>query len=113
MDTEVSKVVESAATPRPPAAGKGRRKGVPNKFTKALKDMILGALDDAGGQAYLVMQAKKNPSVFMTLLGKVLPLQVTGENGNPIQSKTKTTVALDFDAVTAQFEKIIAERDKR
>jgi hypothetical protein len=38
--------------------------------------MILGALDDAGGQDYLVEQARENPVAFMTLIGKVLPLHV-------------------------------------
>ena len=66
---------------RPPAAGKGRPKGARNKMTRALKDMILQALDDAGGQQYLVEQAHKNPAAFMTLLGKVLPLQVSGAPG--------------------------------
>ena len=42
---------------RPPAAGKGRQTGSQNKITKALKEMVLGALDDAGGQAYLVRMA--------------------------------------------------------
>lgn len=63
----------------------GRKPGTPNKVTKELKDMILGALSDVGGQAYLVKQAQKNPATFMTLLGKVLPMQVTGEGGGPIQ----------------------------
>jgi hypothetical protein len=35
--------------------------------------MILGALDDAGGQAYLAEQAHQNPAAFLTLLGRVLP----------------------------------------
>lgn len=70
---EASKVVKKAA---PPNAGKGRPKGVPNKVTKAVKEMILGALDDAGGQEYLVRQATENPVAFMTLVGKVLPLDV-------------------------------------
>jgi len=45
-------------------------------MTAALKDVILGALSDAGGQAWLVEQAKKNPTAFMALVGRVLPLQV-------------------------------------
>jgi len=57
-------------------AGKGRRKGVPNKTTATLKEMILQAVDKAGGVDYLVAQSKENPSAFMTLAGKVLPLQV-------------------------------------
>jgi hypothetical protein len=58
---------------RPPNAGKGRPKGAANKMNQSLRDMILGALDDAGGQAYLAEQAHKNPAAFLTLLGRVLP----------------------------------------
>jgi len=51
----------------------GRRKGSPNKTTAELKEMILGALSEVGGQAYLVQQALDNPNAFMTLVGKVVP----------------------------------------
>lgn len=64
--------------------GGGSRAGVPNKITADLKALILGALSDAGGQAYLAAQAKKNPAAFMTLLGKVLPLKVGGADGGDI-----------------------------
>jgi hypothetical protein len=73
----------------PPNAGKGRVKGVPNTTTKLLKEAILQAADKAGGKdglvGYLTTQAKKNPKAFLPLLGKVLPLQVTGEGGGPVQ----------------------------
>jgi hypothetical protein len=69
---------------RPPAAGKGRRKGSRNKMTRALKNMILQALDDAGGQQYLAEQATKNPAAFMTLLGRVLPLTLAGDTSEPL-----------------------------
>ena len=62
--------------------GKGRPKGTPNKATKALKDMILGALSDAhpeGGQAYLCQQAQENPVAFLTLVGKVLPHELKAD----------------------------------
>lgn len=68
-------------------AGKGRPKGVQNKMTKALKEMILEALDAAhedGGVAYLKDQAEKNPTAFLTLVGKVLPLQVASDPDNPL-----------------------------
>jgi len=63
----------------------GSRKGCPNKNTKALKDMILGALSEAGGQKWLEEQMRVNPVAFMTLLGKVLPstLNVGDANGDP------------------------------
>jgi len=64
--------------------GGGNRKGVPNAVPRALKEMILTALDRAGGVEYLQKQATENPGPFLTLIGKVLPLQVTGEGGGPI-----------------------------
>lgn len=81
-----SKIVGSAVR-RPPNAGKGRKKGVPNKTTAAVKDMILQALANKGGVKYLETQADKNPTAFLTLVGKVLPLDVnanlTGQIGMP------------------------------
>lgn len=64
-------------------AGKGRVKGVPNKTTKALKDMILQALANVGGEAYLASQAAKNPNAFLALVGRVLPLQVKDGGDDP------------------------------
>lgn len=66
---------------KPPNAGKGRKPGVPNKVTAALKDMVLQALEGAGGVAYLQKQADENPAAFLTLLGKVLPLQIGASDG--------------------------------
>jgi hypothetical protein len=74
MTDETRKVGPSAGN-----RGKGRLKGVPNKATKALKDMILGALDDAGGQDYLRRQSIENPTAFMTLIGKVLPTTINAD----------------------------------
>lgn len=58
--------------------GKGRPKGAPNKTTKQLKEMILEALDRKGGVDYLVAQAEENPTAFLTLIGKVLPMTIAG-----------------------------------
>ena len=74
-------------------AGKGRPKGARNKVTAALKDMILGALDDAGGRDYLMKQAGDNPAAFLTLVGKVLPLQVGGDpDGAPLVHEIRRTI---------------------
>lgn len=73
--------------------GPGRPKGSENKITRALKDMILEALEGAGGVDYLVLQAKENPTAFLSLVGKVLPLQVTGGDGDASAAFTLTITA--------------------
>lgn len=93
--------MDNAETDRkPPNAGKGREKGVPNKITRELKQMILDALDDAGGVKYLTRQAKKNPKAFLALLARVLPLQVhgAGEDGEHV--------------VVAKIERVIVDPKK-
>jgi hypothetical protein len=62
----------------------GRQKGTPNKLTGEVKEMILQALAGAGGVAYLQRQADESPTAFLTLVGKVLPLQVTGKDGEAL-----------------------------
>lgn len=65
--------------------GPGRPKGMPNKVTAQLKEMILEALDNAGGAAYLERKANdpRTASAFLGLIGKVLPMTIQGpgENG--------------------------------
>lgn len=65
----------------------GRKKGTPNKTTKAVKEMVLEALDKAGGVEYLLSQSGSNPVAFMALVGKVLPLQVSGDPNAPLLHK--------------------------
>ncbi len=73
----------------------GRKKGVPNKLTTALKETILEALDEAhedGGKGYLIKVAQEQPAVFCGLLGKVLPMTVGGDQEHPLN--TITTIRL-------------------
>ena len=76
MDTKFKKGKEK---------GPGRPKGTPNKVTKELKEMILHALDGAGGVEYLQERANdpRTASAFLSLVGKVLPMtmQGTGKDG--------------------------------
>ena len=83
-----------------PPKSPGRPKGSLNKTTALLKDAILMAAENAGNKigseglvSYLEHQAVENPAPFIGLLGKVLPMQVTGENGGPVSAK----VTLSFD----------------
>lgn len=74
--------------------GSGRKKGKPNQLSGLLKDAILKAADNAGGKeglvGYLEKQATANAGPFMALLGKVLPMQVTGEDGGAVAVAFKT-----------------------
>lgn len=81
----------------------GRPKGAVNKTTKLLKDAILQAAQEAGGKdglvGYLKSQAVLNPAPFMALLGKVLPMQITGEDGGPVQVTRIELVAVEPDGI--------------
>lgn len=68
-------------------AGPGRPKGVPNKATAQVKEMILAALDQSGGVEYLVQRANdpRTASAFLTLVGKVLPMTVAGDAESPVK----------------------------
>jgi len=81
---EVTKIV----TRKPPAAGKGRPKGALNKTTKAAKDAIAQAAEELGGADRLVAWAREDPAnerIFWgSIYPKLLPLQVTGEGGQPL-----------------------------
>jgi len=72
---------------KPPEKG-GSRKGVPNKATAQLKDMILTALSNAGGAEYLERRANdpRTAAAFLSLIGKVLPMTIQGpgENGEHV-----------------------------
>lgn len=67
-------------------AGKGRPKGVPNKATAAIKDMLREALDMAGGVNYLLTQATENPTAFMSLIGRIIPQEVAASIEHKVAS---------------------------
>ena len=75
----------------------GRKKGVQNKENKALREMILQALDEqkGGGVAYLKDQALSNPNAFLSLLGKVLPTTLAGDPNNPVRFERIEVVIVD------------------
>ena len=82
-----TKQLGATGRPKPPNAGKGRPKGSLNKTTRDVKEMILAALAGAGGAEYLQRQAVENPSAFLTLIGKVLPMQITGKDGGAVATR--------------------------
>jgi hypothetical protein len=69
--------------------GPGRPKGKLNKTTVAAKDAIAAAAESLGGAQRLVAWAQEDPAnerIFWgTIYPKLLPLQVAGEGGGPLQ----------------------------
>lgn len=78
-------------------AGKGRPKGSLNKINAGLKDMILGALNDAGGKSWLAQQAQENPVAFMMLLAKLLPHELRQASAEPEQLTIRVIGGLPDD----------------
>lgn len=91
-------IVEESSKPKRKKVA-GRVAGTPNKVTKEIKDMIQGALEQAGGQAYLYQQALENPAAFMSLLGKILPkdvkAEITGKDGGSLKYEQVTRTIID------------------
>lgn len=69
-----------------------------NKVTTDIKAMILGALTSGGGQEWLEQQMKVNPTAFMTLIGKIIPTQITGANDGPIKTESIVTTTTAQEA---------------
>ena len=71
--------------PRPPGAG--RKPGSRNLTSQKLKEIVFEALQqqDGGAIGYLRKQAIQEPRAFMALIGKLLPTQITGEDGDPVR----------------------------
>lgn len=101
MVTKSNKIGANTKPPAKPVAksvpnkGGGRPKGAQNKVTGEVKQMVLDALAAAGGVKYLTKQATANPKAFLTLVGKVLPLQLTGDGGGPL----RVTISRDDEAL--------------
>jgi hypothetical protein len=74
-------------------AGPGRPKGSQDKTTRILKEAILLAAEQVGEDlmgkggltGYLRRVAIEDVKAFASLLGKVLPMQITGEGGGPVR----------------------------
>lgn len=85
-----SKVVMTTANRRPPNAGKGRPKGVPNKTTVAVKEALHAVFQDIGGVERMATWAREEPGEFYKLYAKMIPAEVktelTGKDGGPIDS---------------------------
>lgn len=82
MEPEKKSSVSRHGGKRP---GAGRPKGSLDKGNALIREMVAQALDQAGGVEYLSRIAESHPGPFLGLVGKVLPIQVTGAEGGPVQ----------------------------
>lgn len=109
---------------RPPAAGKGRRKGVPNKATSTVREIFVHFVEHNAADAQVLYDkvAKKNPAKALEILAKVaefvLPkltrsevkvTDVTPLSSEPIRDAAEAALVyariignplLDFTAIT-------------
>ncbi len=80
---ESSKKQRSGVKRLPPNAGKGRRKGVPNRITRTVRQAIEVAFENVGGQEWLEELARTDPRTFVVLLAKIIPNEIKAEVSGP------------------------------
>ena len=87
MTERASKQVTNGASRRPPNAGKGRKKGTPNKLTASAKEAFALAAQGLGGAKGLERWARENETEFWKLYARLIPVEnhVTGANGAPLK----------------------------
>ncbi len=61
----------------------GRQRGTPNKVTVAVREAIVNAFEEVGGQSYLVKVAREDPRTFLTLVGKIVPREIEVDAYDP------------------------------
>jgi hypothetical protein len=88
----------------------GKPKGAVTKTGKLAREAIAQAAESLGGADRLVAWAQEDPlnerAFWASIYPKLLPLQVTGEDGGPVQSETKAT--LDVSSLTPEQLRAIA-----
>lgn len=90
----------------------GRQKGVQNKFTRDIKEAMLNAFNKVGGEEYLVKAAGKDRRSFMAMLSKLLPTQLTGKDGAPLEvlvQKASGGLSNLSDKELAQLQVLLAK----
>ena len=70
--------------------GAGRPKGAVDKGNALIREMIAQALHGVGGVEYLQNTALSHPAAFLSLVGKVMPIQIEGGD-KPLQHSVKVT----------------------
>lgn len=83
----------------------GRQKGTPNKSTAQVKEAMLKAYQSIGGDQSFAVWARENPTEFYRLWSKMLPQEISGPDGGPIE----VTDIADAPLTTEEWEGKFAE----
>jgi hypothetical protein len=102
-------------------AGKGRPKGAPNKTTATLKQAILAAAEQTGQDGagkdgltgYLKHVAASDVKAFASLLGRVLPTELTGADGGPIETDNTHNGAVSISETSAFITHTLGDGEDR
>lgn len=65
--------------------GKGRPKGAVNKSTASVKAALQSVYESKGGDKSLLAWARANETEFYKLWGRMLPQEVSGPDGGPME----------------------------
>lgn len=76
---------------------KGKPKGATNKATRMVKEVFAEVFNELqeDPEASLGEWAKKNTTEFYKLASKLLPIQVTGEGGGPIETSNLDNLSFE------------------
>lgn len=102
-----SKVVRSATPRKPPNAGKGRKKGVPNRVPAQLKEALRLALDGFATEIPTLLQkvARKDPARALELVARL------GEYVVPKLGRTEHSLrGRTLEELVAGTERLAADR---
>ncbi len=61
----------------------GRPRGTPNATTASVKQALLNAFVEAGGEKFLLKLAKSDPKTFVMLLAKLIPREIQARVQGP------------------------------
>jgi hypothetical protein len=86
----------------------GRPKGSANKNTLIIRDAVLDAFLELGGVEWLIEQANKNPTAFISLLAKILPsnIQATIDTVAPLTQLQLIPVSPPIDLPSDDYKSI-------
>ena len=91
-------ITPRARAPRKRPKTGGRTKGTPNKSTLAIREAMLSVFADLQAEAgrengHFLDWARGNATDFYKLTTRLLPLQVTGEDGGPVITRIELVAA--------------------